>query len=178
MNLQAINDATAIDPLNTKVDCYVVAEPAASVQIAKNGFTSVCSLTELYYHGKVPMNCTGPSYYGYPQAVLVAKKSFILDKEDWLKGFIADIEESAMAVRADGMNGEKIVSAVVSHLEDPAYTTTLKAPILTWETIGRCGVGFVENSLCKGATITYLNRILAVNENATKLPSDEFFYMG
>ena len=165
--------------MDETVACYVVAEPAASVKIKQNGFVSVCSLTELYYQGKVPMDCTGPSYFGYPQAVLVAKKSLILDNKAWVDGFLEDVNNSAMAVRsADKMNGEKIVAAVTSHLEDPGYATTLKAPVLTWETIGRCGIGFVENSLAKGATLTYLRRILAVNANATKLPSDDFFYMG
>ena len=178
INLKAITDATAIDPLNTKVDCYVVAEPAASVQIKKNGFVSVCSLTQLYYGGEIPTDCEGDSYVGYPQAVLVAKKSLIHSETDWLKNFLADVKEAAMALQsADKMNGEKIVSAVTSHLEDPAYTTTLKAPVLTWETIGRCGVSFAETSRCKGAVLTYLERIIAVNSAATKLPLDEFFYM-
>ena len=179
INLKAIADATAIDPMDESVACYVVAEPAASVQIQKHGFVSVCSVELLYHGGEIPMNCTEPSYTGYPQAVLVAKKSLIEDNEDWLKDFLADVKESAMALQsADKMNGEKIVAAVTAHLEDPAYTTTLKAPILTWETIGRCGVSFAENSLSKGAVVQYLERIIEVNAAATKLPSDAFFYMG
>ena len=178
INLKAIADATAIDPLNEKVDCYVVAEPAASVQIKKNGFVSVCSLTQLYYGGEMPENCTEEMYTGYPQAVLVAKKSLIDGDAAWLGDFLADVKNSAAALQsADAMNGEKIVAAVTAHLEDPAYTTTLKAPILTWDTINRCGFSFAETSLCKGAVLTYLDRILAVNSAATKLPADAFFYM-
>lgn len=178
INLKAITDATAIDPLNLAVDCYVVAEPAASVQIKKNGFVSVCSLTQLYYGGEAPEYGSGEAYIGYPQAVLVAKKSLIQENKEWLENFLSDVKDSSMALQsADKINGEKIVSAVTSHLEDTAYTTTLKAPMLTWETITRCGVSFAETSLCKGAVLTYLERIMAVNANATKMPLDAFFYM-
>ena len=179
INLKAIADATQIDPLDENVACYVVAEPAASVQIKKNGFASVCSLTQLYYGGEIPENCSEETYIGYPQAVLVAKKSLIQNNKEWLENFLSDVKDSSMALQsADKINGEKIVSAVTSHLEDPAYTTTLKAPMLTWETITRCGVAFAETSLCKGAMLTYLERILEVNSNATKLPTENFFYMG
>jgi len=178
VNLKAIVDATAIDPKDENVACYVVAEPAASVQIKKNNFVSVCSLETLYYKGKVPMDCTGTSYIGYPQAVLVAKKSLINENTEWMKDFLADVKNSAAAVRSgDVINGEQIVAAVTAHLADAGYTSTLKAPVLTWETIGRCGIGFAENAHCKGAVITYLRRIIAVNSAATKLPDDAFFYM-
>ncbi len=178
INLKPIADATAMNPQDESVACYVVAEPAASVQIKNKGFTSVCSLTQLYYKGKIPMDCTGGVYIGYPQAVLVAKKSLIDGHTEWLKNFLADVKNSAAVVRSgDIINGEQIVAAVTAHLEDSGYTSTLKAPVLTWETINRCGVGFAENARCKGAVIAYLQRIIAVNSAATKLPNDAFFYM-
>ena len=178
VNLKSIVDATQIDPADTSVACYVVAEPAASVKISKNGFTSVCSLTELYHHGVVlPEDMASTSYYGYPQAVLVAKKSLINEKGAWIEEFLTDVKNSAVALQsADVINGTQIVQAVQSHLEDENYKTTLNASVLSWETIGRCGVGFVGNALCQGGVIAYLQRILAVNPNATKLPADEFFY--
>ena len=124
------------------------------------------------------MDCTGTSYIGYPQAVLVAKKSLINGDAEWLKDFLTDVKNSAAAVRSgDVINGEQIVAAVTAHLADSGYTSTLKASVLTWETIGRCGVGFAESARCKGAVITYLQRIIAVNSAATKLPNDAFFYM-
>ena len=176
VNLKSIVDATQIDPADTSVACYVVAEPAASVKINKNGFTSVCSLTQLYYKGKIPMDCTGPSYIGYPQAVLVAKKSIIVERKAWIEEFLTDVKASGMALTSEIIKGAQIVEAVQAHLEDKDYKTTLNASVLSWETIGRCGVGFVENGLCQGDVIAYLQRILAVNPNATKLPADEFFY--
>ena len=176
VNLKSIVDATQIDPADTSVACYVVAEPAASVKINKNGFTSVCSLTQLYYKGNIPMDCMGPSYIGYPQAVLVAKKSLIQGKGAWIEEFLTDVKASGMALTSEIINGAQIVEAVQSHLEDKDYKTTLNASVLSWETIGRCGVGFVENGLCQGDVIAYLQRVLAVNPDATKLPADEFFY--
>ena len=178
INLKPIADATEMTQ-DDSVACYVVAEPAASVQIKKNNFVSVCSLEILYYKGKIPMDCTGGTYIGYPQAVLVAKKSLIQEREDFIQEFLEDVKTSALAWRnTDVLNGEQIVSAVTEHLEDSGYTSTLNASVLTFETIERCGISFSENTHSKGAVISYLQRILAVNPKATKLPEDSFFYMG
>ncbi len=179
INLKPIANATAINPQDESVACYVVAEPAASVQIKNNGFTSVCSLTQLYHKGEVPMGIGQATYYGYPQAVLVAKKSLIQEKSDWIKEFLTAVKASGEALKnPDSINGAQIVAAVQAHLEDSGYATTLKAPVLTFETINRCGVAFAENSLTKNAVMSYLQRILAVNPNVTKLPDENngFFY--
>ena len=175
VNLKAIADATAIDPTDESVACYLVAEPAASVQIKKNGFMIACSLEILYHKGVLPSE---NAYQGYPQAVVVAKKSVAESRKDWLNAFMARLQVSTDKVNGDWANGEKIVGLIQAHLEDSSYSSTLKANVLSAETIARCRVGFVSNSLSKAAVQTYLERIVAMNDSATKIPADAFFYAG
>ena len=175
VNLKGITDATAIDPLDTGVACYVVAEPAASVQVEKKKFTSVCSLETLYYKGEIPMDCTGETFIGYPQAVLVAKRSLIEKDKVWIESFLEEVETSVNWCQTDKASGESIVSAVQSHLEDSGYATTLKAEILKREVIARCGVRFAKSSSCKEAVQTYLQRIASV-DTKIGVAQDKFFY--
>lgn len=175
VNLKAISDGTSIHLNEENVACYLVAEPAASVQIRKNGFMIACSLETLYHQGELP---NVGEYQGYPQAVIVAKKSLIEQKKEWLDDFLSKLQASTAALHTSWATGEKILSIVEAHREDPAYVSTLKAEVLTAETIARCRVGFVGNSLCKQAVKTYLSRIVAMNGQATKIPSEEFFYVG
>lgn len=173
VNLKAIVDATAMDPLAQDIACYVVAEPAASVQIQKNGFACVASLEDLYKQG---VGGESVGYEGYPQAVLVAKTSLIEERSAWVEDFIADVAQSALAVAT--LSGEEIVSTVVGHLEDSAYTTTLKANVLTADTVDRCGVRFAQSGVCKDAVQLYLTRLTAVDSAAAKMVADSFFYGG
>ncbi len=172
VNLKAIVDAAAIDPLAQDIACYVVAEPAASVQIQKNAFTRVASLENLY---KQSVDGEGAGYDGYPQAVLVAKTSLIEARTAWVEDFIADVAQSALAVHS--LSGEEIVSAVIGHLEDSAYTSTLKANVLTADTVEKCGVRFAESAVCKEAVQVYLTRLTAVDSAAAKKVADGFFYV-
>ena len=175
VNLKAITDATAIDPSDKTVSCYLVAEPATSVQVKKKGFSYVGSIEEMYYHGAIPENCTEESYTGYPQAVLVAKKSLIKGNEKWLHDFMTQVKDSSQVLQTDWATGEKIVASIKSHLEDPAYATTLNATVLTKETIGRCRAYFSESALSKDAVQTYLNRISVLQSSVSPF-SEGFFY--
>lgn len=175
VNLKAIADATSIDPTDDTVAAYLVAEPAASVQIAKNKFSIVYSLEDLYLRGE---NVQEGGYQGFPQAILVAKKSVVTEKKDWLDRFLNELAESMDKLHGDWANGEKIVALIQSHLEDRAYASTLKASVLSKETIARCKIGFIENAKSKAAVQAYLTRIVATDALATKTVNDEFFYMG
>ncbi len=175
VNLKGITDATAIDPLDTSVACYVVAVPAASVQVKKKNFTSVCSLETLYYKGKIVMDCTGETFIGYPQAVLVTKRSLIEKNKAWVESFLEKVETSVNWCYTDKASGESILSAVQAHLEDSGYATTLKAEILTREVIARCGVRFAKGDRCKEVVQTYLQRMSSVDIKIS-VAHDKFFY--
>lgn len=178
VNLKPIAGAADIDPMDTGVTCYVVAEPAASVQVDKKGFVKVCSLDILYHHGEVSVDCSGDSFNGYPQAVLVAKKAIVEEKTVWINAFLDDLSDSAAALYTDWANGEKIVSLVTSHQEDDAYKTTLNATALTRDVIAACAAWFSGNSLAKSAVNEYLRRVVAVDATSAKTVSEGFFYQG
>lgn len=171
VNLKPIVDATAIDPMDTKTVCYLVAEPAASVQVKNNGFSYACSLDALY-------NKAAGTESGYPQAVLVAKRSLIKNREKFVKKFMASVAESATYVTGGEATGEWITKAVTSHLEDSGYATTLKAPLLTQETISRCGVKYTPSKTAKESVKEYLQRISSMDASAAKTVEDKFFYLG
>ena len=178
VNLKAIADATAIDPTDENVTCYVVAEPAASVQVKKNAFEKVCSLDLLYNGGEVIEDCTGQTFLGYPQAVLVAKKSLVEAKTEWINSFLDDLSASTEALYTDWANGETIVSAVTAHQEDPAYKTTLNATVLSRDVIAACAARFTGNSIAMSAVNAYLARVIAVDAASAKAVSEGFFYQG
>jgi len=186
VNLKAIADATAIDPLDTSVACYVVAEPAASVRVKKNGFTVVGDLNDLYVGSAAKTAGTVTSdvlktgatqgFAGYPQAVLVAKKSLIESEKARIEAFMDSVNKSCLSLLNGELDGAAIVAAVTAHLEDSSYATTLNAGVLSQDVVLRCGVGFVESSVCADAVKSYLRRIIAVNASAAKEVGDKFFY--
>lgn len=160
VNLKAIADITAEDGT---LDAYLVAEPAASVQINKNGYTLVGDLQSLYGGEK-----------GYPQAVAVVKNSLIETDSERVKTVLKQIESSCTWVQT--ASGEEIVAAVNAHMADSAQTTSLKAPLLSAEVIRRCGIRFEKAKDGKEDINAFLSVVKAVNENAVATASDTFFW--
>ncbi len=171
VNLKGITDATAINPADSSVSCYVVAEPAASVQIEKKGFSSVCSLESLYYKGELPAQ----GFDGYPQAVMVAKRSLIQENPTFIKTIMEKVETSVKALPT--MTGGEIVESVTTKLEDKNYATTLKAAVLKKEVVARCGVCFSNVKDCKQVILEYLENIQKIDDKV-QIANEEFFYIG
>lgn len=145
-------------------DYYLYAEPMVSEKTASGEYTVVGDLQAFY------KDAFGTTMDGYPQAVLVAKKSLIAEKTDWVEAFLKQVEESAeWILQADG---ETLVNAVSSHLADKNAQSGLKADILTENTISRCGIRFSYALDCKAETTAFLGEIGA------PMPSDAFFYAG
>ena len=160
VNLVALADATAV--VSTKADCFVIAEPAVTAQVTKNGFHVVGDLQALY-----------GGENGYPQAVLVVKKDFVNANGAWVKEFIGKVENSAKWLET--ASGEEIVTAINGHLDDTLGETSLKAPLLKPTTLARCGVKFIPSADCKGAAVELLNAYMGINPNAAAIPQDGFF---
>ncbi len=159
VNLLALTGADAID-VNSDVDCWLVAEPAASLQMSKKNLYRAGDLQALYGGG-------------YTQAALVAKREVVEKKADWLKGFLADVKTGAdWAKQAEAAT---IVAAVSAHLEDENYASTLKAPLLTAQAISHCGLGFVSAKDCAADTTALLEKLILVNGKATAIPADKFY---
>ena len=159
VNLYALTGASDID-LESDTDYWLIAEPAASLQMKQKSLCRVGDLQALYGGG-------------YTQAVLVAKKSIITGKAEWLKGFLADLKANTEWIREAEAN--TIVSAVTAHLADKNYASTLKAPMLSQEAISHCGLGFVSAKDCAVDTTAFLGKMIAINPNATVLPSADFY---
>lgn len=156
--------ASAQDMGVVDADCFLLAEPAVSAQ-AKNGYKIVGDLQALY-----------GGEFGYPQAVLVAKKSLITENGEWLRAFISSVKSSVEWL--EKASGAQIVSAVEAHLEDAEYATGLKAQILDIEGVkARCGVRFESSLSCAARASEYLALAKTVNEKLAVLPDGNFYCM-
>ncbi len=145
-------------------DYYLYAEPMVSEKTASGDYTVVGDLQAFY------KDTFETEMDGYPQAVMVAKKSLIAEKNDWVEAFLKQVEESAeWVLQADGAT---LVSAVSSHFADKTVQSGLKAEILTENTISRCGIRFSYALDCMAETTTFLGEIGA------REPSETFFYTG
>ncbi len=163
VNLTPIADASAVDK-TADIDCYVLAEPAVSVQVKNKGFHIVGDLQSLY-----------GGEQGYPQAVLVVKQEFLSAHEKWTEDFVEKVKDSANWLKS--ATGEQIVSAVSAHMEDKNMATSLKAPLLTAEVLTRCGVWYSLAKDSKTEVKDFLQAIVGVQANATAVPEDKFFWI-
>ncbi len=159
VNLVAIMDANAVG--SVEADYFLFGEPAATAQ-SKKGYRIVGDLQALYGDGK-----------GYPQAVLVAKKTLVHERAAWIESFLKQVEESGEWLKS--ASGEQIVEAVSSHLEDKGAATGLKAPLLTTDVVARCSVRFSY------AADEYLNieeflSAMQTVDSKVALPSRAFYW--
>lgn len=159
VNLVPITDATAVGTV--EAECFVIAEPAATAQ-GKKGYNIVGDLQALYGGEK-----------GYPQAVLVAKKEMTEAHSVWTEDFVEEVKASMEWLKT--ATGEQIVSAVNEHLDSTLQESSLKAPMLTAEVIGRCGVRYVPSIDCKADARKLLESFIAINPQSTVLPQSAFF---
>ena len=159
VNLLPITDATAVGTMDA--DCFVIAEPAATAQ-GKKGYNIVGDLQALY-----------GGEDGYPQAVLVAKKEMAEGHRLWTSDFVDDVKASMEWLRT--ATGEQIVSAVNGHLDSDNQVSDLKAPMLTADVIGRCGVRYVPSIDCRTQVYTLLESFISINPQSTVLPQAAFF---
>ena len=160
VNLIAITGADAVGTMDA--DCFVIAEPAATAQ-AKKGFSIVGDLQSLY-----------GGENGYPQAVLVAKKTFIEEHSAWTGEFVESVKSSAEWLKTAA--GADIVATVNGHLDDTMQESSLKAPLLTAEVLGRCDVRYVQATDCKTAAVALLQEFVGINPNSTMVPTESFFW--
>ena len=164
----------AFDPANVTpaggCDYYLCPEPAASTKIkgtasAAKPFRMAGDLQELYGGEE-----------GYPQAVLVAKKSVLEgDKtdKDVVKTMLSYMEESGTYLET--VTPETVLSAL-DGVRTEGLSASFNANNLTSEVIANCSVRFTTASACKQRVNAFLEELIAVNESAAKAVSDAFFY--
>ena len=164
----------AFDPANVTpaggCDYYLCPEPAASTKIkgtasAAKPFRMAGDLQELYGGEE-----------GYPQAVLVAKKTVLEgDKtdKDVVKTMLSYMEESGTYLET--VTPETVLSAL-DGVRTEGLSASFNANNLTSEVIANCSVRFTAASACKEWVNAFLEELIAVNESAAKTVSDAFFY--
>ena len=152
-------------------DYYLAAEPLASLKVKMTATTQkplhiVADLQELY-----------GGENGYPQAVLVAKSSFLQDNGGWVDAFMQDMHSAASWLTAGTTEISTVVSAVSTHLTE-GLTPSLKEANLTKEVIENCGVYFSAAADCKAEVNAFLQEMISVDNSAAKTVADGFFYSG
>lgn len=149
-------------------DYYLCPEPAASAKIKGTSstakpFVMAGDLQELYGEG------------GYPQAIMVAKKSVISESKsaveeviNYLTGsadYLANAEPATLIGLLDGKRTEGLA---------PSFT----AANLTQQVVAHCSVRFTASASCKDTVNAFLAKLQAVNETAASTVSDEFYFVG
>ncbi|MDE6412186.1 MAG: hypothetical protein K2L02_06660 [Clostridia bacterium] len=166
--LQMGTDATNVTP-DRGCDYYLCPEPAVAAKIkgtasAPKPFKLAGDLQSLYGGEE-----------GYPQAVLVAKKSVIeKDKESvdklvsYFKGnaeYLAGAETAA-------------VLSLLNSVRTEGLTPAFNQNNLNGTVIQNCSVRYTEAKDCKSAVNAFLEKLIAVNANAANSVSDGFYYLG
>ena len=167
VNLVGLADGTAVTPASY-CDYFVVPEPAATTKInATQGKLSLAgSLQALYGDGN-----------GYPQAVLVAKKSVIADYSDVINSLVSSFDQNYNWLVSNDTAADTIVNAIVSALPE-GTAPTFTANNLNKTVIANCGIGFVSAINAKASVLLYLNKINSITANSFGTPTDGFFDAG
>ncbi len=148
-------------------DYYLAPEPAASAKIkgTANGatpFRMAGDLQELYGGG-------------YPQAVVVAKKTVIETRADDLETFLGYLEGSAGYLKTVSV---ETALKLLADVRVADLTPSFNANNLTAEVIGRCSVSFTASKACKEKVTAFLDKLIRVKADAAAAPDDAFFYLG
>lgn len=161
-------DATNVTPAYG-CDYYLCPEPAATTKVkgtasSANPFALAGDLQELY-----------GGEDGFPQAVLVAKKSVIEKDAKAVKKLISYFEKSETYL--------KTVEAqtVLDLLEDKrteGLAPSFNANNLNAQVIANCSVRFTAAADCKEEVNAFLEKLIAVNPSFVKMVSDGFYYAG
>lgn len=160
VNLLAV-DAANVTPVYG-CDYYLCPEPAATTKINKTNFERAGDLQQLYQAGT-----------GYPQAVLVAKKSVIESDRAAVKQIISYMKESRSYLAS-------VQPTTVLSLLDPVRTEGLTpsfdANNLTDEVIANCSVAFTPAEQAKQNVDLFLEKLIAVNASSASTVLEAFYY--
>lgn len=160
VNLLSI-DGTEVG-VRSDIDYYIVAEPVASTKVnAVESLNFVGDLQQLYGGTK-----------GYPQAVIVAKKSLL--GTDFVPKFLSRVKEGESWLLDESTSAETIVSAVTSHLSEgmsPMFT----AKNLSKSVIQNCGINLTYSYDDKEEIISFMEEFNSVSDTSFGTPSASFF---
>ncbi len=144
-------------------DFYLAPSPVADAKSGALGLKFNGSLHSLYGEN------------GFPQAVIVAKKSVILSNKNDITMLVNAIKESENYLKIE--NKDSICSLVSSNLES-GLTPVFSDKNLTQNAINRANIKFVSASDSKAEINDFLKKIKDVSVNSVETLSEEFFYSG
>lgn len=157
VNLYNINSDDLAQTLSTNIyDYYVVPEPAATAQTKRLSLNRVGDLQELYGGDN-----------GYPQAVLVAKKSIIESDEALVTAVCEALTDNETWITT--ADTTTIVDAINNYVTE-GTTSSLNANNLNSTVITNCAIKFVSATESHDAIVSYLTKI------GFAVPADSFFY--
>ena len=163
-------DETAVNLVNVKptdvkkgigFDVFATPEPLTSAKINGAGFKLVGNIQKLYGDEN-----------GYPQAVVVAKRSLIENNHVWVESFVGKLKQNDEWLQTQSV--ESILEALNAHLEtglSPAFTNKN----LSKSVISGCGVRYVGGYASKEKINSLIDVLKRIDSNAVKEFSNEFF---
>ena len=171
-----VNTVTLVPIANPKdispalgYDYYLAAEPLASAKVKATANTQ----SPLHIVGDLQKLYGGEN--GYPQAVLVAKNTFLAENVGWVETFVSKMSNAAAWLKSEITQISTIVSAVSSNLTED-MTPSLSEGNLTKAVIENCGVRFVNASDSKAEVNVFLSEMRGVSVSAASVVADKFFY--
>lgn len=157
-----VNVSAAEVGTRTDIDYFVMAEPAASV--------NVNAIEGLNFSGDLQALYGGEN--GYPQAVAVIKNKFL--NYDTASCFKSALAQSGAWLLSESTSVHTIVSAVNSHVAS-GETPTLNEKNLTKQVIKNCGVNFSNASEQAEEIKSFMQKLNGVSGTSFGLPADDFF---
>ena len=139
-------------------DLMIAAEPAVHKKTTATSLKVVGDLQALYGEN------------GYPQAVLVAKKTLIEESPDFIGNFVKAVDANAEWIKT--ADAQTIYDAVQ---ENYGATPTFAVTDLTAEVIARCAIRFEASVECAQSVKTILAE-LSEAADQTFTVTDAFFY--
>lgn len=159
--------ATAVSGTLTDFDYFVLPEPVASTRAgnANLQLKIVGSLQSLYGEN------------GYPQAVLVAKKSLIESDPAFIKSFMAEMKLNAEWLMKEEVTAESIISTITAHYPENT-AATFNANNLTKTVIEHCAISFDNCTASVAAVKSFLTELKTAGDATATTVSESFFYYG
>ena len=117
-------------------DYYLAAEPLASLKV------KMTASSQMPLHVVADLQKLYGGENGYPQAVLVAKNSFIAENGVWVRDFMEDMVDAAAWLTAETTEISTVVQSVAANLTE-GLNPSLSTANLTKSVIENCGVRFV-----------------------------------
>lgn len=160
--------ATAVTGTDGTYDYFVIPEPAASTRAgnANLNLKQVGDIQQLYGSD------------GYPQAVLVAKKSLIQSDAEFIEKVCTAMQSSAEWLLSDYVDANMIIDSIKAHYADPENTEpAFKAANLTKTVIANCAVDFTYSADCRALVDSFLTELKTAGDGSATAVDGSYYYI-